>query len=309
MVESDKSVMPIPIFNDQAYYTKAFNYFTSVGNYFEAVQKWTDETFCGHVVEKLIANIGDGTGDKPLRVLGVGSGSGEIEIVFLNKLLLKFSKIHTCVVEPCVNLLAQYQVKTKDKAANITFDWQNRTFEEFVKLQQGNSLKYHFISACNSMYYVKNLDEALQSLYDMLAPGGILLVTISADYFGIGKLWRKFRDFGFETASQDGSPESDSSLSHHRDSAHVHDALRQLQIPYYIDDYRCHFKITQCFDEKETEEGNLALDFLTQTMGFRNAPKDLFQQVLTCIKDCSVQRDDDWFFQTEHVCFFITKPT
>ncbi|XP_072018176.1 histamine N-methyltransferase-like [Amphiura filiformis] len=309
MVESDKSVTLIPIFNDQAYYTKAFNYWRLIGNYIEAVHKWTDETFYVHVVEKLVANIGDGSDGKPLRVLGVGSGRGEIELVFLNKLLLKFPKIHTCVVEPCANLLTEYQHNIKEKATNFTFDWQNRTFEEFVKLQQESSLKYHFISACNSMYYVKNLQEALQSLYDMLAPGGILLITITADYTGSGKLWRTSPYFGSETSSQDGSPNSTLLPSHHRDSAHVHDVLRQLHIPYHIDNTTCYRKITRCFDAKESEEGNLALDFLTHTIGFRNAPKDLFQQVLACVKECSVQRGGDWFFQSEHICFFITKPT
>ncbi|XP_072022616.1 histamine N-methyltransferase A-like [Amphiura filiformis] len=304
--------MPSPIFSDQAYYTKAFNYFTSVGNYFEAVQKWAEETFYEHVVEKLVGNISDGTDDKPLRVLGVGSGRGELELVFLKKLLLKFPQIHTCVVEPCVNLITQYQhdqSKIKEHASDITYDWQNRTFEDFVKLQPENNHKYHFISACNSMYYVKNLNETLQSLYDMLVPGGILLVTITADYTGAGKLWRTFPCLGSETSSQDGLPNIASPSSHHRDSAHVHDALCQLQIPYYTDDYTCNYKITQCFDEKESEEGNLVLDFLTHMIGFRNAPKDLLQQVLACIKECSVQRSDDWFFQSEHVCFFITKPT
>ncbi|XP_072022609.1 histamine N-methyltransferase B-like [Amphiura filiformis] len=234
---------------------------------------------------------------------------GEIELVFLQKLLLKFPKIHTCVVEPCVNLFTQYQHNMKEKATNLTFDWQNRTFEEFVKLQPENSLKYHFISACNSMYYVKNLNETLQSLSDMLALGGILLITISADYAGSGKVCRTFPYLGSETSSQDGSPNTASPSPHYRDSADVHDALRQLQIPYHIDTYKCHRKITRCFDEKESEEGNLTLDFLTHTLRFRDAPKDLFKQVLACIKDCSVQRDDDWFFQSEHVCFFITKPT
>ncbi|XP_072022608.1 histamine N-methyltransferase B-like, partial [Amphiura filiformis] len=176
------------------------------------------------------------------------------------------------------------------------------TFEEFVKLQEDNILKYHFISACHSMYYVKNLNDILRSLYDMLAPGAILLITITADYAGTGKVCRAL-------PSQNGSPNTASASPHYRDSADVHDALRQLQIPYHIDTYTCHRMITRCFDEKESEEGNLALDFLTHTIRFRDAPKDLFQQVLACIKDCSVQRGNDWFFQSEHVCFFITKPT
>ncbi|XP_072018300.1 histamine N-methyltransferase-like [Amphiura filiformis] len=320
MVESDKPVTLVPIFSDPAYYTKALNYRRRTSNYVEAVQKWADASFCGHVVEKLVANIGDGSDDKPLYVLGVGSGRErrlgtgwlvemplvptsiyEVELVFLNKLLLKFPKIHTCVVEPCVNLLTQYQHNMKEKATNLTFDWQNRTFEEFVKLQQEKSLKYHFISACHSMYYVKNLNETLQSLYDMLALGGIILITITADYAGTGKVCRIL-------PSEDESPNTASSSPHYRDSADIHDALRQLQIPYHIDTYKCHRMITRCFDEKESEEGNLVLDFLTHTFRFRDTPKDLFQQVLACIKDCSVQRGNDWFFQSEHVCYFISKP-
>ncbi|XP_072022613.1 histamine N-methyltransferase A-like [Amphiura filiformis] len=245
----------------------------------------------------------NGRSDYPAKHINVC----EIELFFLNKLLTKFPKIHTCVVEPSATLLETYQAKIKEHATNITFDWENHTLEGFVEKHHKNNHKYHFISAINSMYYVKDLNEALQSLYDMLVPGGILQVAITADFTGYGKLWRTFPDLGSETSSQDGPPESGSSSSHHRDSGYVHDALRQLQIPYYTDDYTCNYKITQCFDEKESDEGNLALDFLTHTIRFRDAPKDLRQQVLACIKESCVQRGDDWFFQSRNVSFFITK--
>ncbi|XP_072018192.1 histamine N-methyltransferase-like [Amphiura filiformis] len=307
MVDSDISSTPRPILQDHS--QKQFSDYSGTGGYFEAAQTWIDETFCGHIVEKLVANIGDRTDDKPLRVLGVGSGSGEIELMFLNKLLIKFPKIHTCVVEPCAISLVKYQAKIKEHAPDITFDWQNHKFDDFVENQQENSHKYHFISACNSLYFAQNLNEALQSLHDMLVPGGILLVTITAEYAGFGKLWRAFPYLRPVTSSQDGSSGTTSPPRHHRNSAHVHDALRQLQLPYLIDAYVCLYKITHCFDEEESEERNQAIDFVTYPIKLRDQPKDLFQQVLACIKDCSVQRGNDWFFQAEHVCFFITKPT
>ncbi|XP_072018302.1 histamine N-methyltransferase-like [Amphiura filiformis] len=311
MAESDKSMARPIVRQDQTKHIKAFTNYSSAGEYFEAVQKWIDETFCGHVVDKLVANLGDRTDDIPLRVLGIGSGGGEIEIMFLNKLLTKFPKIHTCVVEPCTNSLTKYQANIKEHATNITFDWHNHTLEDFVGNQQENSHKYHFISACNSLYYMKNLNKVLQSLHDMLAPGGIMLVTIAADYTCYGKLWKLIPDLMPETASQQGSSPAEraSPPPHHRTSAQVHEALRQLQLPYHIDEYACSYNITQCFDEEESEERNQAIDFLTLPITLRDAPKDLLQQVLACIKDCSVQRGDDWFFQLEHVCFFITKPT
>ncbi|XP_072022607.1 histamine N-methyltransferase-like [Amphiura filiformis] len=307
MVESD--ISSTPILQNKTQYIKVFSEYPGVGDYFEAAQKWIDETFYGHIVEKLVANIGDGTDDKTLQVLGVGSGSGEIELMFLNKLLIKFPKIHTCVVEPCANSLTKYQAKIKEHAPDITFDWQNHKFEDFLENQQEN----HFISACNSLYRVNNLNEALQSLHDMLAPGGILLVTITAEYAGFGKLWRTFPylrpETSSQTVSQDGSPGTTSPPKHHRNSAHVHEALRQLQLPYYIDEYVCPYKITHCFDEEESEERNQAIDFVTHPIKLRERSKDLFQEVLACIKECSVQRGDDWFFQAKHVCFFITRPT
>ncbi|XP_072045688.1 histamine N-methyltransferase-like isoform X1 [Amphiura filiformis] len=308
MAESNKYAILRPLFTDQSHYAKAFKYCMSVADNLEAIQKWTNESFCEHVVEKLVADIGEGTDDKLLRVLGVGSGSGEIELLFLDKLLIKFPHIHSCVVEPCADLLEKYQAKVEENAMGITYDWQMYKLEDFVANQQENSQKYHFISAISSMYYVKDLNQALRSLHDMLAPGGILLVTIAADYTGYGKLWRTFPSLGSEISSQDESPESAAASSHHRDSAHVRDALRQLQIPYHIDEYAFQTKITQCFDAKQSEEGDLMLDFLTHAIRFREASKDLlYQQVLACIKESCVQNGGDWFFQSKMVCFFITK--
>ncbi|XP_072014216.1 histamine N-methyltransferase A-like [Amphiura filiformis] len=230
MSKSDKSAMPRPLSEDLAHYTKAFKYIASVGDYFEVAQKWTEETFYGHVVEKLVTNLGDGTDGKLLRVLGIGSGSGELELGFLNKLLTKFPKIQNCVVE-----VTQY-------------------------------------------------------------------------YTGYGKLWRTFPTLGCETASQDGSQDN-SSPSHRIDAGYVRDALRQLQIPNHEDGFAGNYKITECFSDEESDEGNLALDFLTHTIRFRDAPSDLFQQVLACIKESCVQRGDERYFQSKNVCFVITKPT
>ena len=106
--------------------------------------------------------------------------TGDVEIMLYKKLLTKFPNIHACALEPRQEELERYQQKiTKDPIASqlhgMTYDFQNCTIEEYMNAQ-GDKQRYHFISSIDSIYYVKDLKNTLQYLYDILAPGGILLM-------------------------------------------------------------------------------------------------------------------------------------
>ena len=92
----------------------------------------------------------------------------------------KFPTVRTCVLEPSSDLLSEYQRNVDtNPLPGFTFEWKNQTLEEYTQSRQnGLDRKYHFISVIHSIYYFCNLEEALRSVYDMLAPGGIILIAV-----------------------------------------------------------------------------------------------------------------------------------
>ena len=105
---------------------------------------------------------------------------GQTELLFLKELKRNFPTVRACVLEPSSVLLDEYQKNVdRNPLPGITFDWKNQIFEKYtISRQNSFESKYHFISAIHSIYYINNLEEALRNLYDMLAPGGILLIAV-----------------------------------------------------------------------------------------------------------------------------------
>ena len=97
------------------------------------------------------------------------------------KLLTKFPEIHACALEPRAEPLSLYQQKidrNQSQLRGVEFEWQNCTIEEYMDTKS-NTKKYHFISSIHSIYYMKDLKDTLQYLYDLLAPDGILLIEVA----------------------------------------------------------------------------------------------------------------------------------
>ena len=111
--------------------------------------------------------------------------------MFYKKLLTKFPKIHACALEPLQEPLKLYQQKTAKNPSQlhgVKFDWHNCTIEEYMDTQV-NMRKYHFISAIHSIYYMKDPKNTLEYLYDILEPGGILLVEVATGRQGQCNSW------------------------------------------------------------------------------------------------------------------------
>ena len=82
--------------------------------------------------------------DEPLRVLGIGSGSGENDVLILQtmaELLLSHKKkrptIQNVIVEPSSFLLNQFKMKASSlpssfkSVTDVSFEWQQKTFSKF----------------------------------------------------------------------------------------------------------------------------------------------------------------------------------
>lgn len=106
----------------------------------------------------------------------------------MKQLLSRFMNIEACVLEPCRGLISKYQdlVDENEKdLEGIEFEWRQQTLEEYGKtcklFEEGP--KFHFISVIHSIYYVNDLDAALQLLQGMLEPGGALMITLVTGAF------------------------------------------------------------------------------------------------------------------------------
>ncbi|XP_072020365.1 histamine N-methyltransferase-like [Amphiura filiformis] len=97
------------IFNDMNHYHKAYGYYRSKTNRLERVKEWTDTIYESNVVNKLTKSLSRKTViGQQIRVLGIGSGDGKLEIHQLQKLAATFPKTSVCVVEPS-ELITEYK--------------------------------------------------------------------------------------------------------------------------------------------------------------------------------------------------------
>ena len=98
----------------------------------------------------------------------------------MTALLKKCPIITNRVVEPDEDQITKYKafVQTKGhELQGVKFDWRQQTLEQY-RDTDGVGTKFHFISAIHSLYHVGDVESSLMYMYDLLEPGGKLLVII-----------------------------------------------------------------------------------------------------------------------------------
>ncbi len=108
--------------------------------------------------------------------------SGELESEMLPMLLRGYPRINNRVLEPAEDQMMKYKAMAQSKRhelQGVKFDWRQQTLEQY-RDTDGDGTKFHFISSIDSLYYVGDLDSSLMYLYDLLEPGGKLIVVITS---------------------------------------------------------------------------------------------------------------------------------
>ncbi|XP_038059891.1 histamine N-methyltransferase-like [Patiria miniata] len=284
------------LFKNPDHYLKAYDTFCSASGKFNVFPEWVaSERFSEAVVGKLQATL---DGREGIRILGVGSGSGEIDCAILKRLLRQFPCIDNRVVDPSDELLGRYKALAEYKAHQlhgVTCDWRQQTIEQYKKA--GDLTKFHFISAIDSIYQAQDaLDSWLTYLYSRLESGGVMLVIMRTDDSGFTRFLNGFQRFHANY--------------HDVTSGDVRSCLDRLGIAYTQYRQPRRMNITTCFD-RASEEGNLLLDFLTFTMCFREAAsEDLQTWVMEHLasSDCSERNGDEIWFSLDWDAVIINKP-
>ncbi|XP_072041809.1 histamine N-methyltransferase A-like [Amphiura filiformis] len=272
------------LLSDMKHYHKTYAAYCSKTNKWQEWQKWTESAeFESNVVANLSKNF-SGNMDQPIRVLGIGSGDGILEMHQLRKLAAKFPKISASVVEPS-ELITKYKdtVGRNPVADNITFEWYKQTFDEYLACH-GSEKKYHFISVVHAVYFLGDPDVFIKKMYKLLEPGGILLVILLTDHTGSGSI-----------PLHQSELKDDKTTNNYVNSSQVKATLEKLQIEYTQSIYKETTDITDFMTNDDSEEGELLLDFLTSTINFRkSAPYDVRARVMRHFQQGShIEKTDD----------------
>ncbi|PIK38424.1 putative histamine N-methyltransferase A [Apostichopus japonicus] len=249
------------IFHDPDYYAKSFRAYSNLSSRLHVLKSWIENIFPMKVVETLSANTASGSSSATLRMLGVGSGTGEADCDMISQLLPIFPKISNTVLEPAPEHIETYKRLVASRSfAGIAWDWRQQTLDEYNNdSAQTDREKFHFISTIHSLYYVDDAEKAVMNMYDMLQDGGVMMIIVLADDGGFGRLWRHFPMFSDD-------------LQSHILSDTVKDILTTNGIKYDLVKQPSRVDVSCCFEEGNPD-GVLVSDFLAHVINVReNAP-------------------------------------
>ncbi|XP_072018562.1 histamine N-methyltransferase B-like [Amphiura filiformis] len=220
----------------------------------EILGKWIDEEFEPYVGKVLSEKFGNKLDNDPLRVLGVGSSEGYLEILQLKKLKTEFSRISANVIEPSTRRISEYQETVREKSSEITgieYEWYNQTFQEFVTSKEAGQ-KYHFISIIHAIYFAGELEDAVKRLYNFLQPGGIMFMVVMTENSGYGLVVKTFPRLAVEEPNPRTTTESQAVKTNHIiNSTDVKSVLSKYKIAYTQSFVPDSIDLTTCFTEEE----------------------------------------------------------
>ncbi|XP_033632111.1 histamine N-methyltransferase A-like [Asterias rubens] len=256
---------------DEEYYQRVYDVFETVCDRREKMYEWICNDLPA-VVDSIETDPG-----RALNVLSVGAGNGVIDLKMMSVLLVNHPLVHATILEPNPNVLQQYKAlasKESAKLQGVSFEWRAETFDEYQKMTN-KKRKFHFISCMSSIYYMGDLEPALQCLHGELDTGGILMVSLMSGEGGFGSLWqflhKKFGRRGDLFTSSD-----------------VIEVSRNLNLNIsVIQNFIYHCDLSACFGPPEelSEEASILLDFLTHTIGFaRNALAECRDDVMRFLR-------------------------
>ncbi|XP_041481066.1 histamine N-methyltransferase B-like [Lytechinus variegatus] len=269
------------ILTDPDYYTKMFQVYAKKSNKFSHLVNWTEEVFPKMVLEKLRESFSAKT---QINMLGIGTGSGEMDRKMAASINAHFKSVRNVVVEPAKRQLEIYHSaleETKSEFSGIDFDLRQMVFDKYREQEGKRPPKYHFISAIQSIYYIDDINDTLRYLYDCLEDGGVMLITTLSDMGGFRQVWSSF-------------PQIQDVVGPYPGTNDIRKHLSDLNIPFEENLQKSQADITSCFQEG-SKEGQLIIDFLSQIIDLRGtAPSALYREVVEKLgsDQCSERKAD-----------------
>ncbi|XP_044160690.1 histamine N-methyltransferase A-like [Bufo gargarizans] len=274
------------LLSDNSRYVESFRLFLKNSTEHQCMQQFIETTLPG-----VVSSLGDGK--TTINVLGVGSGSGEIDLKIFSKIQARYPgvPIHSDIVEPSPEQILSYKERVAKTPGlqNINFNWIKKTSSEFelqVK-EEKSERKYDFIHMIQMLYYVKDVPATLTFFRSLLAPNGKLLIILVSGNSGWSTLWKKY-----------GSRLPLNDLCLYVTAGDIADMLRSKGAKHQTYELPSDMDITECFIDGD-RNGDLLLDFLTETCEFnKNASPELREEIIQDLKSsgCSSVKDGKIIF-------------
>ncbi|KAK2823149.1 hypothetical protein Q7C36_019749 [Tachysurus vachellii] len=210
----------------------------------------------------ILASIG--SGESTLNVMGVGTGSGEIDLEIL-KLLHEMhpdAKVENEVVEPSDVMINKHKALLSKTPG---LDYVNFTFNEMTAVEfekewktRNSEKKMHFINMIQMLYYVED-PEATLSFYRSLLhiDGKVLLILLAGEC-----IWARLKEEVFEDQMYKQGTVQNLTTSR------IKSFLDSKKIPYKNYKLQSLLDITECFIPGD-KKGDKILDLLTEVIEFR----------------------------------------
>ncbi|XP_033117911.1 histamine N-methyltransferase B-like isoform X2 [Anneissia japonica] len=268
------------LMSDHERYVTTFAEYSKRCRKYEVLDKWISLSF----PEKIVNAI-DVKEAEEFKMLGVGSGTGQVETSALKQLLTKWPMINHTVVEPNSELIAQFKdlaTREGNGLHGVSFNWHNLTVEQFRHETSDQSKKYNLIMAVQILYYVDNVEEVLKYLTSLLEDGGILFVIMVAENSCFSRIAQKF-------------PQLESEIQHAISSRHIEQMLTANQNEFKTYEIETKIDSTGCLDG-DSEQGDHLIDFITQVAYLKKqASESLYNEIIEFIKsdNVSLPKTDD----------------
>ncbi|XP_068187686.1 histamine N-methyltransferase-like [Antennarius striatus] len=274
------------LFTDGERYHKAYQLYLNRSNSLQSTLDFINNLLPG-VISSTIK------GKSQINVIGIGSGSGEVDLEMMSVLHLKNRSmmVDNEVVEPVAQQIRKFEdvVSQTPGLDYIKWNWNNMTVQDFEKdwKEKERTKKFDFIHMLGMLYYVKDREATISFFQSLLNKKGKLFIRLLAGDSGWAKLDKTYGD-------RFRGPEISSvvidDIKQYLDSKGV--SYQSYLLPSEID-------ITECFTEG-SEEGELMIDFLTEVLNFKkSAPPEIKAGVLELLQhpDCSVESNGKIMFK------------
>lgn len=236
--------------------------------------------------------------DEPIKVLGIGSGSGEIDLLFLQTMAeviasqkMKKPTIHNVIVDPSSVLLDQFKMKASslpsslESAANVSFEWQQKTLSEFNKESSTEKRSFDIIHFVHSLYYM-GVKTALQTCFEqwLKAEHGVMACYVQTEDSYFAQLSKKFK----------GKLSCGSEVMSFYTDREVATIAEKNGWKYSVAvKEKFEIDVTACLQQPMSPEADPLLDFLTQQQNFRaHAKQELFNSVMEMIDSLAFKNDN-----------------
>ncbi len=134
------------------------------------------------------------------RILGVGSGEGDLDLLLLAEIRAEMKrKTFDCeilytVIERNASFISRFQNRVKmheEVLGGVKFEWYHGVFEEFISTSPPD--KYDLIHFAHSLYYMDAEKALAQCMDKLLLPGGRLMSVVQTEESIYAKNCKKFK--------------------------------------------------------------------------------------------------------------------